>query len=105
MYTPPSKAREPAPKQNGQPDHKEGVCAEVGGDGEVTIERRRAHLVLKDGEIGCLPPHEGEKALSQGVSPWWKCSPVCWSLVSAVTLQTVGVVGASVRSCSRGETL
>lgn len=51
--------------------------AEVGGDGEVAVERRRAQLALERSQIRRLPPNKRECLLSQIVSPFWQRSLIC----------------------------
>lgn len=51
--------------------------AEVGGDGEVAVERRRAQLALESSQIRRLPPNKRKCLLSQIVSPSWQRSFIC----------------------------
>jgi len=88
-----SKVTKATPEENGQEDHKEGMCAEVGRDRKVAIQRRGAHRVLDKGEVGRLPPHEGEQALAEGVSPFREGSFVCYFGGRLL----VGVPGARLR--------
>lgn len=46
--------------------------AQVSGDGEVAVERRRAQRVLEPGEVWRLPSDQGQGPLSQGVAPFWQ---------------------------------
>ena len=59
----------PAPKQYRQHNHEESVRAQVGGYGEVRVERRRADGGLEGGEVGSLPAHEGDEPLARVVAP------------------------------------
>ncbi len=77
---PSAKAYEAEPEEHGQADHEEGVGAEVGRDGEVAVERRRARLALEVGEVGRLPSYQRQQPLSQVVPPLgqrslvWRCA-------------------------------
>jgi hypothetical protein len=83
-----------APDKYGQPDHEESQRAKVGRDGEVAVERRRAHLALEVGQIGCLPAHEGQESLSKRVSPSWQRAFVWPGRLSAFELKPQGAGGA-----------
>ncbi len=72
-----SKRCKPTPEHDGKPDHKKGMSAEVGSDGKVAIERRRAQLGLEPGQVRRLPANEGEGSLSQIVSPFRKSALIC----------------------------
>lgn len=75
---------EAAPEHDGQANHEEGVRAEVGRNGKVTVESRRAHLALEGGQVGRLPPDEGQERLSQVISPFRERAPVWVADVSAI---------------------
>lgn len=48
------------------------MCAEVGRDGKVTVQRRRPHLVLEVRQVRRLPAHQGQQLLAQPVPPPWQ---------------------------------
>lgn len=64
----------PAPEEDWEADHEEGMCAKIGSDGEVAIQRRRAQLGLEVGEVRSLPPHEREHVLAKIVPPFRESS-------------------------------
>lgn len=66
-----------APVEDGQEDHIEGVGAEIGGDGEVRVERGRAQLLLHQGEVGGFPAHDGKQQVADGMAPWRQSSSIC----------------------------
>jgi hypothetical protein len=59
-----SEIGEPAPEADGQEGHEKGMGAEVGRQGEVRVQERRATDFLQAREIGSLPADEGDEPLS-----------------------------------------
>lgn len=59
-----------APEENRQPNHEEGMRAEIGSDCEVAVKSRCAERGLQPGEVGCLPSDQGQRKLSEAISPW-----------------------------------
>jgi hypothetical protein len=59
----------PAPEQDGQKYHEEGMGPEIRGVGEVRIKCRRAYFLLHEGEVRGLPSYYGDQSLSQRVAP------------------------------------
>lgn len=58
-----------APEQERQEDHEEGVGAEVGREGKVRVEGRRADLLLHPGQVRGLIADQRQEFLSGPVAP------------------------------------
>jgi hypothetical protein len=65
------------PEQNGQGYHVEGVRSQVRRRSEVGVEGRRAQFLLHEGQVGRLPPHDGDEALAQAEAPCGQSLSVC----------------------------
>lgn len=57
--------------------------AQVGCDGEVTIQSRRPQLLLHPGQIRRLPSNQRDSLLPKIISPSWKSALVYMQVVSS----------------------
>lgn len=71
-HSPASQRRISGPEQNGQEDGEKSMGAEVGGESEIRVQRRRAHLLLQPGQVRGFISYKGEDLLSRPVTPFWQ---------------------------------